>query len=426
MLFAFAADAVPKSFFPEFGALIRRTCHSRGKMRSGRISLLALTMVAALQGGCRDRSYSPDFSPQTVARSLLSDGNLSPLQRVMTKARRGAPVTIVFFGGSITFGQLASTPDHAFAGLVSAWWRTHFPQSTITPVNAGVPGTGSTYGCLRLQRDLLSHHPDLVVLEFGVNDKSDLAHAETYEGIVRQLLADPGHPAVVLLFMMHHDGTNAQPFQAEIGRRYQLPMISFRDAIWPEIAAGRMKLPDLFGDVIHPNDRGHLAVATFIDSLMQETLDSLPAESQIASPSSTLPPPRYTDLFAHTRLLTAADLKPVTADGWFYDSVLECWRSNRPGSSIEFDLPGQAVDLLYEKLQAGYGTAEVAVDNTDPIQCDSWLNGTWGPLCQTDPIYRGPLGRSHHVTIRLLSQKNVNSAGYEFRIKGFGLAGNGI
>ncbi len=330
-------------------------------------------------------------------------------------------MTLGFFGGSITLGQLASSPEHQYADLITKWWREQFPQSSIKLVNAGVAGTGSTYGCLRVQRDMLSQHPDFVVLEFGVNDKNDLPRAETYEGIVRQLLADPGHPAVVLLFMMHHDGTNAQPFQAEIGQRYHLPMISFRDAIWPEIAGGRMKLPDLFGDVIHPNDKGHLAIATFINSLLQDTLDHLPADADIPSITTTLPAPRYSDLFAHTQLVEAAELKPASNTGWTYDSSLQCWHTNQPGSTIAFDLSGQAIDLLYEKLDGGFGTASVVVDDNMPVLCDSWLNGNWGPLRQTDSIYRGSPG-PHHIAITLLSDKNALSTGHEFRIKGIGVA----
>jgi len=78
--------------------------------------------------------------------------------------------------------------------------------------------------------------------------------AETLEGLVRQVLKRPNHPAVVLLFMMNRQGANAQEWHGKIGRHYGLPMVSFRDALWPEIQAGSMKWEDVEADMVHPND----------------------------------------------------------------------------------------------------------------------------------------------------------------------------
>jgi lysophospholipase L1-like esterase len=254
----------------------------------------ALTALMALTS-CHSKSKTQSLPASVISRSHLGDGDYTPLQRVLAKARRGESITIGFIGGSITRGEGATSPDRQYADLVTRWWGDQFPKSKITLVNAGVAGTNSNYGCLRVQRDLISKHPDFVVVEFGVNDKDDLAHAETYEGVVRQLMMDPDHPAVLLLFLMHHDGTNAQDLQSEVGRQYHLPMISYRDALWPEIAAGRLKFSDITADAIHPNDRGHAAIATFIDSFLQDTLDHLPTDGVITPSSNVLPPPRFTD-----------------------------------------------------------------------------------------------------------------------------------
>jgi hypothetical protein len=280
-----------------------------------------------------------------------------------------------------------------------------------------------------------------VVVEFGVNDpgppsdpihdpdksKAERAyqateHAQTYEGVVRQLLADPDQPAIVELFMMHHDGTNAQEPQSEIGRHYGLPMISFRDALWPEFQAGRLREEDFIYDTVHPSDRGHAAIATFIISLLQQTLDHLPADAEIPAVSSALPKPYLTDLFAHCTLIPAADLHPVSNHGWSYDPAGHAWRSNSPGSAIEFEITGQSIDLLYEKQEGRFGVGLVTVDGGMPLFCDSWLNGSWGPLCQVDRVILGSTSKKHRVRIKLLMGKNPLSNGNEFRILGIGVA----
>jgi lysophospholipase L1-like esterase len=388
-------------------------------MRINQTAIFLMVLLAAFSRGC-GKSPQDFLSPQIISRSRLSDGDLSRLQRVLAKARRGEAVTIGFIGGSITRGERATSTDRQYANRVAQWWIERFPKTKITLVNAGVSGTNSGYGCLRVGRDLLSQHPDFVVVEFGVNDRDDLARAQTYEGVVRQLMTDADQPAVVLLFLMHHDGTNAQRLQSEIGQRYGLPMISYRDALWPEIAAGRMQLSDCFADTVHPNDRGHAAIAVFVDSLLRDTLDHLP--TQMANSVSSITPSRFTDLFAHAKIVSAAELKPVFCDGWRYDSATQSWASDQPGSSIEFQTTAQAIDLLYEKMDGGFGTAEVTVDGGNPTVCDSWLNGSWGPLCQADLIFQDTQPTSHRVRVKLLAEKNALSTGYQFHILGLGVA----
>jgi lysophospholipase L1-like esterase len=364
------------------------------------------------------------LSPQIVARSRVSDGDLTRLQHVLAKARRGEPITIGVIGGSITLGEHATDPSRGFANLVADWWRNQFPDSKIMLVNAGVENTGSNFGCLRVRRDLLSHHPDFVIVEFGVNDKDEQAATDTYEGVVRQIMMDPDHPAVVLLFMMHHTGTNAQAGETEVGRWYQLPMISYRDALWPEITAGRIKLEDCFTDTVHPNDRGHAAVAEMIDSLLQETLDHLPADSQLPAISTApLPPPRFTDLFARTRLLDADQLHPVANTGWEYDPVNQCWESKTPGNSITFEITGSLIDVMFYRCNGGFGIARASVDDDDPINLDGWFEQTWGGFRQTTELARGLSAGKHRVRIDLLDQRNPQSTGNEFRILGLGAAG---
>jgi lysophospholipase L1-like esterase len=373
----------------------------------------------------RFASFKP-FSPAIIARSHVSIGNPARLQRVLDKARRGEPVTLGFIGGSITHGQAASSPERSYPNLVGQWWISHFPQSHITMVNAGVGGTGSAYGVLRLQHDLLSKHPDFVVVEFGVNDHDDAAHAETYEGIVRQLLADPDQPAVLLLFMMHHDGTSAQDFQEPIGARYELPMVSYRDALWPEIAAGRLKWSDISEDDIHvhPNDRGHAAAASFIDSMLQETLDHLPAKPPLIPPIPTtmpLPAPVYTDLFGDTQLIGADKLVPVTNSGWIYDNRNQCWASQTPGGVIEFETVGRAFELLYGRFTPDAGTIETTFDDDPAKIFDGWFDGTWEGYTQVDEMGRDPQGGSHRLRVELIGTRNPGSRGYAFRIMGLGV-----
>ena len=145
-------------------------------------ALLALTPLAA-----------PAPTPQAPALPVVQtrDG----LPHVFAKLNAHQPVTVAWFGGSITAGSGASKGDEtSYRGLVSHWFTDTFPQSHVTNVNAAIGGTGSDLGAFRLGRDVLAHKPDLVFVEFAVNDggASEAMIVRAMEGIVRQTRrADP-------------------------------------------------------------------------------------------------------------------------------------------------------------------------------------------------------------------------------------------
>jgi len=141
---------------------------------------------------------------------------------------------------------------------ITKWWKKKFPQSNISLVNAGIGATDSLYGALRVQEDLLKYKPDFVVVEYSVNDQNIKMCAETLEGIIRQTLNSPNNPAVMLLFTMNLVGDNAQKWHSQVGKHYDIPMISYRDAVWPEVEAGKITWRDISPDEVHPNGQGYI------------------------------------------------------------------------------------------------------------------------------------------------------------------------
>ncbi len=109
------------------------------------------------------------------------------LPNFAAKLQAGKTVTIAYFGGSITAqGGYRLKSRHYF--------QEQFPQATVKEIHAAIGGTGSDLGVFRLQHDVLSHKPDLVFVEFAVNDhhKAPVQIHQTFEGIVRQIWqADP-------------------------------------------------------------------------------------------------------------------------------------------------------------------------------------------------------------------------------------------
>jgi hypothetical protein len=64
-------------------------------------------------------------------------------------------------------------------------------------VNAGVGGTPSTFGLMRYQRDIADRVqdadglPDLVIVEFSVNDYQEPTGHRCFESLVKTILSQP-------------------------------------------------------------------------------------------------------------------------------------------------------------------------------------------------------------------------------------------
>jgi lysophospholipase L1-like esterase len=347
---------------------------------------------------------------------LLATGDTARIQQVFERARQGDPLTVAVIGGSITGGAVASAPTNSYGSRVAAWWRQTLPKAEIKFVNAGIGATGSDYGAFRAKRDLLIHRPDFVVVEYAVNDPNTKESAETLEGLLRQILKQPNQPAVVLLFMMSQGGNNAQEWHSKVGTHYGLPMVSFRDALWPEIKAGRLKWEAVMADGVHPNDLGHECAAGFITNL----LDHVSPESAAVKP---LPAPLFTDLDEHVSLHEAADLKSLKNEGWAFDKATQSWRSDKPGSVLEFEIIGRAIHSMHFIVKGPMGKAKMQVDDAPPVIRDAWFDQNWGGYRSTQVLARDLKPGPHRVRIELLEEKNAGSDGHEFRLLGLAAAG---
>ena len=365
---------------------------------------------------------APADEAALCARSLVSEGDSGRLQHQLAKARRGGEIVVGVIGGSITQGAAASTPEKRYGNLVAAWWRERFPKTKVNFVNAGIGATGSDYGALRAQRDLLSHNPDFVIVEYAVNDGNTQASAETLEGLLRQILKQPSQPAVVLLFMMNQAGANAQEWFVKVGNHYRLPMVSYRDSLWAEITAHRITWRDISPDEVHPNDRGHAYAARFVTSVLDSACKVLPADNALPA-IPQLPPPLFTDLFEHVALLEADALKPVANNGWSFDTKGHFWKSDQPGSTIEFEIEGRVIFTMHYVVRGPMGRASVSIDGATAKELEAWFNQTWGGYRQTQQAAHALAAGKHRVRFELLPGKSNESSGHEFRILGLGAAG---
>ena len=96
-------------------------------------------------------------------------------ERIRLKAQDVSqhPVLIIALGDSVTQGVM----EHRFLDSKRVYHRLlqqeledFFPLTTFSTINAGVSGGTVTQAVQRLERDVLRHAPDLVLIAFGLND----------------------------------------------------------------------------------------------------------------------------------------------------------------------------------------------------------------------------------------------------------------
>lgn len=96
-------------------------------------------------------------------------------ERITCKARdpNEAPVLIVALGDSVTQGVMEHRrldPASVYHRILQHHLEAHYPATTFSTINAGVSGDTASGACSRLDRDVIRHQPDLVIVGFGSND----------------------------------------------------------------------------------------------------------------------------------------------------------------------------------------------------------------------------------------------------------------
>lgn len=121
------------------------------------------------------------------------------LKKMAQKAQANAAyegVTVAFLGDSVTQGcfevykkldgsiETVFDKQHAYTKLFADMLSVLYPSVPVNIINAGISGDNAPGGAKRLQRDVLRHEPDLVIVCYGLNDCG-----ETVDAIARYTTA---------------------------------------------------------------------------------------------------------------------------------------------------------------------------------------------------------------------------------------------
>ena len=203
-----------------------------------------------------------------------------PLSRVARSLASGKPLKIVALGSSSTFGAGASTSAASYPSRLAEELRRRLPGHEIIVLNRGVNGDEAPEMLARLEKDVLSERPDLVLWQVGTNSllrgKAVLPHATLlYEGLRRlkaigtdivlidpqyapKVLAKPDHEGMVSLI-----ATAAKAEHVCVFNRFELMRR------WHEVE--RMPFETFVSaDGLHMNDWSYGCVAKWLGAAIAE------------------------------------------------------------------------------------------------------------------------------------------------------------
>ncbi|MCQ2449979.1 MAG: SGNH/GDSL hydrolase family protein [Clostridia bacterium] len=289
--------------------------------------------------------------------SVLNGGNKVRLNEKIKAFMKGGDFTIGYIGGSITQGAVASSEQARYANLTTAWLEGTFPRSTFKTQNAGIGSTGSYIGIHRAQNDLLAAKPDIVFIEYAVNDSA--GDNTAYDNLIRKIWNSPSKPAVILLTNVARDmGTKEyrsnKESELENGKFYDLPVLSPGDAILYTCNNEKMaQWNELINasDWVHPTDYGHSVISQVIQRYLRGVIEDNVA-GKISGKESDLTKSLYTEKYKNATILQPANTKPVKNSGFTtskekLQQFNGYWKASKTNSSIEFDVTGKNIGLLY-------------------------------------------------------------------------------
>ncbi len=255
------------------------------------------------------------------------------------RARAGQRLSVVFFGASLTWGANASDPQvTSYRGRFARRLEEAYPEAHLKFHDAAIGGTGSQLGVFRLERDVLAHKPDLVLLDFSANDDIYSDNPETlasYESLVRRIVLDGRAPVLPVIFPFRWNvergdlgGMKRRDAHLAIAKAYGTVA---GDAVALAVERTGRRKEDVARlwpvDGVHPGDEGY---ALFTDAAWSALEKAVKGKLVCAAPEKML----YASTYMKAARVRISALQPLPA-GWrigrpnvvsaYFDMLMSRW-----------------------------------------------------------------------------------------------------
>ena len=399
------------------------------------IYTVALVILSILTGSAVIEAAGPAVSVRELPGSNIRlRGRFQNARIRFARDREGI---VAFLGGSITERE-------GYRPLVMEKLERHFPETDFEFRNAGISSTCSTTGAFRLARDVLRDEPpDLLFVEFAVNDDQDAHHSRQecirgMEGIIRHArVANPAMDIVVLYFvnpdMLETWRSGDIPLTAaahgEVARQYRVPSISVGKELAELIEAEEMTWKEYGGT--HPAPAGDRLCANIVGRLFQKAWGNpLDEDDKVVSHEMPevldeysyfrgrlLPPTAARDLRGMEIEIPQWEEFPGRCRGRFVKRRLLC--AETPGATANLKFEGRGVGA-YVLAGPDAGRIEATVDGERRTEVDLYHEFSRNlHYPRTVMFFQELKPGSHSLTIRVLPAHDSRSKGTALRLLNF-------
>lgn len=188
--------------------------------------------------------------------------------RTRSDLEAGADVTIVAYGDSITAGFAVRR------GFPSFWKQMlveKYPEAGVEMINSGISGDTTMDGLARLDWAVLSYEPDLISINFGINDCVLGLGLEELEmnlvEMVRRIRAGPGSEILLLssqpLETPPYDRLVLDYYQAieRVAKEMEVGFVDVCGAWMRRVQQGTPLSSLILPGLDHPNEAGYKIIA---------------------------------------------------------------------------------------------------------------------------------------------------------------------
>ncbi|OBZ76760.1 hypothetical protein A0H81_03348 [Grifola frondosa] len=255
------------------------------------------------------------YDPVSLSKTRFHLGSGARIQRVITKALSGLPVTISVIGGSVSACHGAGDDPlspRCYPSRFFNWWNGVFPHPASELTNGAMRRTSSSYFSF-----CNAHHipdiTDLVIVELDIDDANDAASMDEFELLIRSILIRPDSPAVLILGHFSAQVAQANGFAGPdhwhslVAQFYDVPHISTKPILYPKYISDPSSVEKYFADPILANPAGHEIIADVLTSYFQSQICA--AWASVTGHSSEMLPSPAAPVFADSKAKQPTDAR---------------------------------------------------------------------------------------------------------------------
>jgi acyl-CoA thioesterase-1 len=229
--------------------------------------ILGLSLVIPLAGSSSTSLLAQERSPAETclaANSSMSIG--ARLPRTETQLKSGARLRVVALGSSSTVGLWVANSAATYPAVMRQELTRLMPNAQIELINSGRVGDSIPGSIARIERDVLSHRPDLVIWQLGTNDIAWGGQATGLDELMTRgirtlrsrgsdvILMDQQYSRQVLSSSQH---SQMQAMIASVARKEHVGLFSRFDLMRNSVKAGLSTSALVSWDGLHNSKEGY-------------------------------------------------------------------------------------------------------------------------------------------------------------------------